>query len=96
MKTKLILSFFTVTLVTKNAFAQTEMFGSFAKDMQQEIEGLFPYILGLVFIISALFNSGKFFGEDRDIKKGITNILIFVGGALLIMGIYKYVTSLTL
>lgn len=78
-------------LSAKMAAAQS-MFGSFAKDLQSEIESYFPIILAVVFIVAALFNMGKFFGEDRDWKKGITNIVLYVGAALLVMGAYSFLS----
>jgi len=95
MKTKLILMLSGLTMAAQNVFAQ-DMFGSFATDMQQEVESLFPVIIILVFIISGLFNLGKFFGENRDVKQGISNIVLYVGGTLLLMGVYKYLSGLSL
>ena len=56
----------------------------------------FYIILSLVFIVCALFNLGHFFGENRDVKKGITNILIYVGGAAMIVGVYSYLSGMSL
>lgn len=95
MKRKTLLILSTMSFAANQLFAQ-EMFGDFAKNMQDEVEGYFPYVIAVIFVISALFNMGKFFGEDRDVKKGISNILLFVGGTLLVMGAYKYLTGMTL
>ena len=78
------------------ANAQSSMFGNFANTLKSEVETLFPIILSLVFIVCALFNLGHFFGENRDVKKGITNILIYVGGAAMIVGVYSYLSGMSL
>ena len=85
----------TLSFAANRLFAQ-EMFGSFAKDLKAEVEEYFPYVIAIVFIVSGLFNLGKFFGEERDYKKGITNILLYVGATLLLMGAYKYLSGLSL
>lgn len=95
MKKKLILAASFCALSVNRLFAQ-DMFGSFAKDMKAEVEDYFPTIVGIVFVVSALFNLGKFFGEHRDIKQGISNILIFVGGVCLVMGVYHYLSGTSL
>ena len=78
------------------ANAQSSMFGNFANTLKSEVESLFPVIISLVFIVCALFNLGNFFGENRDVKKGITNILIYVGGAAMIVGVYSYLSGMSL
>lgn len=85
-----------ILLVSSKTLSAQNMFGNFASDIKTEVESYFPIIVGIVFIVSALFNLGKFFGEDRDIKKGVTNIVIFVGGTLLVMGAYKFLSGQSL
>lgn len=83
-------------LTAMGASAQSSMFGNFANTLKSEVEAMFPIILSLVFIVCALFNLGHFFGENRDVKKGITNIVIYVGGAAMIVGVYSYLSSMSL
>ncbi len=93
---KLILSAAILMGTAIRVSAQSKVFGNFASQLQSEVETLFPIILSIVFIICALFNMGNFFGENRDIKKGITNIILYVGGTFLIIGVYTYLTSISL
>jgi len=95
MKRKTCFAAIAAWFVSVKTFAQSSsnMFGDSVQNFQNEIEGYFPLIVGIVFIISALFNMGKFFGEDRDIKKGVTNILIYVGATLIVMGAYKFLAG---
>lgn len=85
----MILTAFTVS-------AQSRMFGNFANSLKSEVENLFPIIISLIFVVCALFNLGHFFGENRDIKKAITNMVLYVGGAAMIMGVYAYLSSMSL
>ena len=93
---KLILSATVFIVAAASASAQSKVFGNFANRLQNEVETLFPIILSIVFIICALFNMGNFFGENRDIKKGITNIILYVGGTFMIVGVYSFLTGVSL
>ena len=94
MRKSILSSVAMLTAISANA--QSSMFGNFANTLKSEVETLFPIILSLVFIVCALFNLGNFFGENRDVKKGITNILIYVGGAAMIVGVYSYLSGMSL
>lgn len=65
-----------------------------ANDISDTIRGIFPILLGVVFLVGFLMNAGHFFGQDADIKKGISRVLVFVlvGGA--VVGIFTYLTTL--
>ena len=73
-----------------------DLFGDSIQNIVGQIETIFPWVAGAIFIVGVLFNLGKFFGEDRDIKKGITNILIYVVVLLSITGIYAFIKSISL
>lgn len=73
-----------------------QIFGNFGDDIKQEIEDLWPLIVGVVFVVCCLFNLGNFFGENRDAKKGLANILIYVGAVIAIGYVYKYLQGVSL
>jgi hypothetical protein len=50
--------------------------------------------LGVIFLIGFLFNAGHFFGENADLKKGITRVLVFVLIAGAVVGIFTYLISI--
>lgn len=58
------------------------------------IRAIFPIILGVIFLIGFLFNAGHFFGENADLKKGITRVLVFVLIAGAVVGIFTYLITL--
>lgn len=60
------------------------------------LKPMFPVVVGIVFIVGALVNLPNFFGENRDIKKGVINVLIYPGAVLLIAGIYAMVRTISL
>lgn len=90
---KLQILFALVVLTSLNAFSQITGLEKFENEY---LKPLFPIAAGIVFIAGALINLGHFFGENRDIKKGIINILIFPGILLVIAGIYTGIRSITL
>lgn len=63
-------------------------------DVSDTIRTIFPIILGVIFLIGFLFNAGHFFGENADLKKGITRVLVFVLIAGAVVGIFTYLISI--
>lgn len=63
-------------------------------DISDTIRAIFPIILGVIFLIGFLFNAGHFFGENADLKKGITRVLVFVLIAGAVVGIFTYLITL--
>ena len=47
-----------------------------------------------IFLIGFLFNAGHFFGENSDLKKGITRVLVFVLIAGAVVGIFTYLIGI--
>lgn len=80
---------------TKGLFAQ-RIFGSFASDIETEVKVIYPSIVGLVFLVSFLFNLDKFFGDKKDVKGGFTNMIIYVGGVTVGGAIYLYLKSISI
>ncbi|MGL5919433.1 MAG: hypothetical protein ACRCZQ_02885 [Bacteroidales bacterium] len=92
---KKILLSVAMLMFANQMFAQ-RIFGNFASEIESEVKTLFPIIIVVVFIICAFFNLPHFFGENRDVKKGISNIILYVGGVTLIGGVVTYLSSMSI
>jgi hypothetical protein len=75
-------------------FAQIGGIEDSVNDVSDTIRTIFPIILGIIFLIGFLFNAGHFFGENADLKKGITRVLVFVLIAGAVVGIFTYLISI--
>ncbi len=76
------------------SFAQIGGIEDSVNDVSDTIRAIFPIILGVIFLIGFLFNAGHFFGENADLKKGITRVLVFVLIAGAVVGIFTYLISI--
>ncbi|MCF8716382.1 hypothetical protein JM658_16245 [Joostella atrarenae] len=85
----------TVVLLPFTALAQIGGIEDSVNNISDTIRSVFPLILGIIFLVGFLFNAGHFFGENADLKKGITRVLIFVLIAGAVVGIFTYLISLT-
>lgn len=81
-------------LTTFSAFAQIGGIENSVNDMANTVRAVFPIILGVIFLVGFLFNAGHFFGENADLKKGITRVLVFVLIAGAVVGIFTYLISI--
>lgn len=81
-------------LVSSSIFAQIGGIEDSVNDVSDTIRTIFPIILGVIFLIGFLFNAGHFFGENADLKKGITRVLVFVLIAGAVVGIFTYLISI--
>lgn len=63
-------------------------------DISDTIRAIFPIILGVIFLVGFLFNAGHLFGENADLKKGITRVLVFVLIAGAVVGIFTYLIGI--
>lgn len=81
-------------LVTAPVFAQIGGIEDSVNDVSDTIRTIFPIILGVIFLIGFLFNAGHFFGENADLKKGITRVLVFVLIAGAVVGIFTYLIGI--
>lgn len=81
-------------LVSNSIFAQIGGIEDSVNDVSDTIRAIFPIILGVIFLIGFLFNAGHFFGENADLKKGITRVLVFVLIAGAVVGIFTYLISI--
>lgn len=76
------------------SFAQIGGIEDSVNDVSDTIRAIFPIILGVIFLIGFLFNAGHFFGENADLKKGITRVLVFVLIAGAVVGIFTYLIGI--
>lgn len=93
MKKSLSLTAFLV-LLFQTATAQIGGIEQSVNDVSATIRTIFPIVLGVIFLIGFLFNAGHFFGENADLKKGITRVLVFVLIAGAVVGIFTYLISI--
>lgn len=83
-----------VFLISLSAFAQIGGIENSVNDVSDTIRAIFPIILGVIFLVGFLFNAGHFFGENADLKKGITRVLVFVLIAGAVVGIFTYLIGI--
>lgn len=81
-------------LLSNSIFAQIGGIEDSVNDVSDTIRAIFPIILGVIFLIGFLFNAGHFFGENADLKKGITRVLVFVLIAGAVVGIFTYLIGI--
>ena len=81
-------------MLSTSLFAQIGGIEDSVNDISDTIRGIFPIILGVIFLIGFLFNAGHFFGENADLKKGITRVLVFVLIAGAVVGIFTYLIGI--
>lgn len=80
--------------ISNSIFAQIGGIEDSVNDISDTIRAIFPIILGVIFLVGFLFNAGHFFGENADLKKGITRVLIFVLIAGAVVGIFTYLIGI--
>lgn len=83
-----------LSLFSFPAFAQIGGIEDSVADIADTIRAIFPIILGVIFLVGFLFNAGHFFGENADLKKGITRVLVFVLIAGAVVGIFTYLIGI--
>ncbi|MBO2545305.1 MULTISPECIES: hypothetical protein [unclassified Salegentibacter] len=82
------------SLLSTSLFAQIGGIEDSVADISDTIRNIFPIILGVIFLVGFLFNAGHFFGENSDLKKGITRVLVFVLIAGAVVGIFTYLITI--
>lgn len=96
MKKTLLYTVFTVFAVSNFASAQNIDLQSPANNLKQQISSIFPIVAGILFIVVALVNLGHFTKEGGDWKKGVFNIILYCIIVGVIVGLYQYVSSVSL
>src|SRR5690606_33828430 len=91
---KVLYSLLFLFLISNPLFAQIGGIEDSVNDISDTIRVIFPIILGVIFLVGFLFNAGHFFGENADLKKGITRVLIFVLIAGAVVGIFTYLIGI--
>ncbi|WP_299253268.1 hypothetical protein [uncultured Lacinutrix sp.] len=91
---KSIFILFTFLMTSASSFAQIGGIEDSVNDVSDTIRTIFPIILGVIFLVGFLFNAGHFFGENADLKKGITRVLVFVLIAGAVVGIFTYLITI--
>ncbi len=92
---KKLLFFFLVGIGSiSTAFAQIGGIEDSINDIADTVRSVFPILLGIIFLVGFLFNAGHFFGENSDLKKGITRVLVFVLIAGAVVGIFTYLIGM--
>ncbi|MBA4745935.1 MAG: hypothetical protein H2058_11830 [Muricauda sp.] len=91
---KTFLSIWAMLLMGIPAFAQIGGIEDSVNDISDTIRTIFPLLLGVIFLVGFLFNAGHFFGENADLKKGITRVLVFVLIAGAVVGIFTYLIGI--
>ncbi|MAU15942.1 MAG: hypothetical protein NXH86_00210 [Flavobacteriaceae bacterium] len=90
-------SFFITLLLLFTSSAVLAQIGGIedsVNDISDTIRAIFPIILGVIFLVGFLFNAGHFFGENADLKRGITRVLVFVLIAGAVVGIFTYLIGI--
>ena len=91
---KSIFVLLTFLMTSASSFSQIGGIEDSVNDVSDTIRTIFPIILGVIFLVGFLFNAGHFFGENADLKKGITRVLVFVLIAGAVVGIFTYLISI--
>ncbi|MCC4214408.1 hypothetical protein [Leeuwenhoekiella parthenopeia] len=86
--------FASMALLSTPLFAQIGGIEDSVNDVSDTIRTVFPILLGVIFLVGFLFNAGHFFGENADLKKGITRVLVFVLIAGGVVGIFTYLIDI--
>ena len=86
----------TTIVIVQTSTAQNLDLQSPANNLKQQIVAIFPYVVGIIFVVVALINLGHFTKEGGDWKKGLFNILLYVIVVGIIASLYKYVSSVSL
>lgn len=82
-----------VTLISIPLQAQDLGLGNAGSTLGTQVEALFPWIAGLVFLFVAFKNWGNLVGEGGDVWKGIKNLILYVLSVVVVIGIYRYIKS---
>ncbi|MDG3582909.1 MULTISPECIES: hypothetical protein [Galbibacter] len=91
---KLQLSISAFLGASKILFAQIGGIEDSVANISDTIRTIFPMTLGVIFLVGFLFNAGHFFGENADLKRGITRVLVFVLIAGAVVGIFTYLIGI--
>lgn len=93
MKKSIYLAVF-LSLLSTSLFAQIGGIENTVNEISDTIRRVFPFLLGVIFLVGFLFNAGHFFGENSDLKKGLTRVLVYILIAGAVVGMFTYLISI--
>ncbi len=84
-------------LIIASYSASANAFVEAMTDLRDEwIRPAYPIVAGIVFLVGIFMNLGRLFGENRDIKQAVTNILIYLGVTLTVVGVYEAISAIAI
>lgn len=83
-----------LTMISTSIFAQIGGIEDTVTDILDTVRRIFPGLLGVIFLVGFLFNAGHFYGENADMKKGITRVLVFALIASAVVGLFTYLITM--
>ena len=92
LKSAMLLAFIFMTFAVsaQNAFVE-----SMTTIRDEWVRPSYPILAGIVFLVGIATNLGSLFGENRDVKKVVINILTYLGVCLVVVGVYEAITAIT-
>ncbi|WP_421805764.1 hypothetical protein [Flagellimonas sp.] len=83
-------------LATTPIFAMVDLgIKQAAEDLLDEIKASAPVVLGIIFLVAALFNIGKITGADRDYKGFFISIGLWILGVVMVGAIFNFLVTYT-
>ena len=95
MKRKVLSTFIFLFGFIATASAQDLNISEGAETFWDDVADAAPYLIAAIFLISAIANSGKLFGENRDYMAFFRGLLIWAGVISIISAIVAYILSLS-
>lgn len=84
----------TFLLATTPIFAMVDLgIKEAAQDLLDQVKEAAPYLIGLVFLVAAVFNIGKITGGDRDYKGFFVGIGLWILGVVMLGAIFNFLVS---
>lgn len=93
MKKKILLIASTMYFIAYNAAAQPSLSSGANGFLNNTVKPLFPIVLGIVFIVTALFNIGEVTGDQKNYKAFFSKIGLFVGSVIVIRLVLQWLLT---
>lgn len=87
---------FFLIAVPMQVYGQSLGLGDAGNKLMSEVEKVFPYVAGIIFLFVGFKNLGHFTEGDGDVWKGIKNLAFYIFAVLCVVGVYKFVKSQSL
>ncbi len=95
MKRKVFSTFILLFGFISTASAQDLNFSENAETFWDDVSDAAPYLIAAVFLISAIANLGKLFGENRDYMGFFRGLFLWAGVIGVVSAIVTYILSLS-